>query len=169
MHEVKHQLGLTLVELMITLAVLGIFVAVAVPSFSSFMQSNKLESTSNELANLLQFARSLAAEKSASIIVCESSGTLTVRSKSTTADVCAGTELRNLAIPTDLTLRSSNNALPVSFSSTGTTGNTRTLTICKGTDASNGYKLTIGANGNIRRFAKGKTDYVGAALASCTP
>lgn len=169
MHEAKHQRGLTLVELMIALAVLGIFITVAIPSFSSFMQSNKLQGASNELAGLLQFARSLAAEKSASVVVCESSGTWTVRSKSTSSDVCAGTELRNLVIPTDLTLRSSSSALPITFSSTGTAGSNRTFIICKGSDAANGYKLTIEASGNVRLLAKGKTDIAGTALASCTP
>lgn len=169
MHEANHQRGLTLVELMIALAVLGIFVTVAIPSFSSFMQSNKLQGASNELAGLLQFARSLAAEKSSSVVVCESSGTWTVRSKSTSSDVCAGTELRNFVIPTDLTLRSSSSALPITFSSTGTAGSNRTFIICKGTDAANGYKLTIEASGNVRLLAKGKTDIAGTALASCTP
>lgn len=168
MQTLNRQYGLTLVELMITLAVLGIFATIAVPSFNSFMQNNKLLATSNELASLMQIARSIAAEKNASTIICESSGEWSVRSKGGTSDPCDGTVLRNFTQPADLTVRSSSNALPITFNSTGSAGSSRAFTVCKGSDAASGYKLTVEASGNVRLLAKGKTNVAGAALTTCT-
>ena len=52
--------GFTLIELLVLLAVLGVVAAIAVPSFTTFIQSNQLITTSNDLVGALNVARSEA-------------------------------------------------------------------------------------------------------------
>ncbi|MGD0624868.1 MAG: GspH/FimT family pseudopilin [Thermodesulfobacteriota bacterium] len=55
--------GLTLVELIITLAILAILLAVATPSLNLFSSSYKLRGAAREVATDLQFARLLAVKE----------------------------------------------------------------------------------------------------------
>lgn len=64
--------GFTLVELMITLAVLAVLAAVAFPSFKSTLRSNRLSTTNNEILGLLALARSDAIRNNAGGGVCGS-------------------------------------------------------------------------------------------------
>ena len=68
----KHS-GFTLIELMITLAIVGILLAVGVPSLKAFMQGNQLVATSNELLSALHIARSEAIKLNKRVTICESS------------------------------------------------------------------------------------------------
>lgn len=68
----NRQHAFTLVELMVTLAVLGISVMIAVPSFLSYSRSNRTVSETNALVGALNFARSEATKRSANVTVCTS-------------------------------------------------------------------------------------------------
>lgn len=160
--------GFTLIELMMTIVVLAIFAALAVPSFTTFIANNRIKSNSNELANLLQYARSAAVGKNSSFIVCEDAGTWTVRPKGTSASPCGQSELRSFSPSTEITIASSENALPLTFNANGSTGTpNKSFTICKGTDTSTGFKITVQASGKVRLWSKGK-DENGNALSSCS-
>lgn len=65
--------GFTLIELMVTIAVLAIVVAMAVPSFQSLTNSSRLTSTANELMAALQYARSESLRRNVRTTVCQSS------------------------------------------------------------------------------------------------
>ena len=73
----NRQHAFTLVELMVTLAVLGISLMIAVPSFLSFSRSNRTVSDTNSLVGALNFARSEATKRRANISVCSSNDGLT--------------------------------------------------------------------------------------------
>ncbi len=60
MQQTKRNLGFTLVELMVTIAVLAIIAMMAAPSFSNLIAKQRLESTTKELLNILTTARSQA-------------------------------------------------------------------------------------------------------------
>lgn len=62
--------GFTLVELVITLAVVAIIVTVAVPSFASFIRSQRATTQANDLLVSLTFARSEALKRGTPIGVC---------------------------------------------------------------------------------------------------
>jgi type IV fimbrial biogenesis protein FimT len=66
----KRNAGFTLLELMTSVAVLGVLSAVAVPSFTNMINRNRLASQSNELLSAIQFARIEAIRSNARITFC---------------------------------------------------------------------------------------------------
>jgi len=67
----KHE-GFTLVELMITLFIVGILLTVGVPSMKRFMQGNQLIASTNELLSAIHVARSEAIKLNKKVTVCVS-------------------------------------------------------------------------------------------------
>jgi len=68
----RRQRGFTLMELMTSVAVLGVLTAVAVPSFTNMINRNRLASQSNELLSAIQFARIEAIRSNARVTFCGS-------------------------------------------------------------------------------------------------
>ncbi|MDX1550396.1 MAG: GspH/FimT family pseudopilin, partial [Lysobacter spongiicola] len=64
--------GFTLVELMVTIAVAAVLLAIATPSFTAIANSNRLTSTANELVGSFQSARMEAVRLNARTEVCAS-------------------------------------------------------------------------------------------------
>jgi type IV fimbrial biogenesis protein FimT len=64
--------GFTLIELLVTIAVLAILIALAVPSFTSLINSNRLAAQSNEMVASLQQARIEAVKQNRRATVCRS-------------------------------------------------------------------------------------------------
>ncbi|WP_018876564.1 GspH/FimT family pseudopilin [Thioalkalivibrio sp. ALE31] len=87
--------GFTLVELMITIAVAAILMAIAVPNFMNLRISNGLTTQANELVTGVSVARSEAIKRNRSVRFC--------RTSSETATQCAGSsgEWTNWAVFTD--------------------------------------------------------------------
>ncbi|MEJ2362759.1 MAG: prepilin-type N-terminal cleavage/methylation domain-containing protein, partial [Gammaproteobacteria bacterium] len=56
----KISKGFTLIELMVTIAVIAIMAGLAVPRLNNFMRSNRLTSQINSFISALQVARSEA-------------------------------------------------------------------------------------------------------------
>lgn len=64
--------GFTIIELMVTVAILAIIAGIAAPSFTNLIRSNRVTSAGNELVALLQIARSEAVSNRATATVCPS-------------------------------------------------------------------------------------------------
>lgn len=75
----KSQIGVTLIELIITLAVAAILTSLALPSFRQAMVSNRLTSINNEFMGAINFVRAEAIKRGQSITLC----------KSTTGNACS--------------------------------------------------------------------------------
>ena len=59
-----RQRGFTLLELMVTVTVLGVLLGLAVPSFTAAMRNNRIVSQNNEFIGALNYARSEAIRRS---------------------------------------------------------------------------------------------------------
>lgn len=69
----SRQAGFTLIELMVTIAVLAIVMAIAIPNFRGLINSNRLTTQANELVATLQYARSEAVRANGRVTVCPTS------------------------------------------------------------------------------------------------
>ena len=65
-----RQTGFTLIELMVAVAIMGILLAVAVPSFESMVNTNKLVGAANEMVASIQTARMESLRRNRRAIVC---------------------------------------------------------------------------------------------------
>jgi len=71
----RQQRGLTLIELMVTLAVVAVTLSIGVPSFQGMASSNRMSSAANSLVGALNVARSEAIKRGARVNVVVKSGT----------------------------------------------------------------------------------------------
>ncbi|MFC3122130.1 GspH/FimT family pseudopilin [Agaribacter flavus] len=67
------QLGVTLLELMITLAIAAILVTLVAPSVQTIVASNRIAAQINDTSAAIQFARYQAIDKQTTAIICPSS------------------------------------------------------------------------------------------------
>lgn len=75
--------GFTLIELMVTIALASILLAIAVPSFNSFVVSSRLVAQTNSIVAAINFTRSEAIKRNTSVSLC--------RAASDTATACETT------------------------------------------------------------------------------
>ena len=68
----KRQSGVTLIELMISIAVLAILLSIAVPNFRTAIQNNRVATQGNELITAFQLARAEALKRRAPVFICAS-------------------------------------------------------------------------------------------------
>lgn len=68
----KKITGFTLIELMVTLAVAGIVLGIAIPSFNQSMRNNSSSALGTELAGVLNYARAEAIKRAKRVSVCAS-------------------------------------------------------------------------------------------------
>lgn len=71
--NMERENGFTLVELLISLVVVTVLLAMGVPSFKEFVKNNRLSAQSNGLISALQLARSEAVKRGADTVICASS------------------------------------------------------------------------------------------------
>ena len=71
----KKESGFTLGELMVTLAIVGIVMAFAIPSMQTFVKNERLTTQINTLVSHLAYARSLAVTRRQQVILCASDNT----------------------------------------------------------------------------------------------
>ena len=72
-HSGTYSQGLTLLELLVTVSIVGLLTSMAVPSFSTLIQDRKHDSHLNDFKNTLAFARSEAVKRGLRTVICASS------------------------------------------------------------------------------------------------
>ena len=71
--DTQTQQGFTLYELMITIALISIVLAVGIPSLGEFRQNGRMTATANDMHAAFHMARSEAARSKSNITICASS------------------------------------------------------------------------------------------------
>jgi len=66
--------GFTLVEMMVTIAVLAILTAVAIPAYRAFILNSRMTAQANEFLTALSFARSEAIKRNANVTLSAKTG-----------------------------------------------------------------------------------------------
>lgn len=91
-HTNTGQRGFTLVELMVTLAVLAVLLGIAVPSFQNITNRNRLTAVTNEMVAAIQLTRMEAVRRNSRVVFCPS----------TDGATCAGENwLRSIVVAAD--------------------------------------------------------------------
>jgi type IV fimbrial biogenesis protein FimT len=66
--------GFTLIELMIALTIIGIFIMLAMPSFSTWLMNTQIRTTAESITNGLQLARNEAVRRNSSVQFVKGAG-----------------------------------------------------------------------------------------------
>lgn len=82
----KNLHGFTLIELMVTLAVGIIILAIGIPSFMTMMSNNQATAYANDLVGAIRYARSEAVKRASDVAICASNSDQTA---------CSGTNWNN--------------------------------------------------------------------------
>ncbi len=97
--------GFTLVELMVTVAVIGLLALAAVPAMTSMIRNSRLTGQTEELVASLQLARAEAIRRNARVTVCASTnGSTCASSTSWTEWIVHGMD-NSLSTPVDDVIR----------------------------------------------------------------
>ncbi|KXS54001.1 MAG: type IV fimbrial bioproteinis protein FimU [Marinobacter sp. T13-3] len=96
----KANQGFTLIELVITIALIGIIAGFAIPQFGNMIERNRVVSTTNSVVGLLNFARSEAIRRNTGIsVMIEEDTAWAISGNSATAfDPSDANDINNLLI-----------------------------------------------------------------------
>jgi type IV fimbrial biogenesis protein FimT len=67
-----HQQGFTVIELLMVIAIMAIVMTIAVPSYTTFVQNNRLTSQLNTFVTSVNLARSESVKRSVNVVMCKS-------------------------------------------------------------------------------------------------
>lgn len=141
----KHESrGFTIIEVLVVVAVVGVLVAVAVPSFGTFMQSTRLRSASSGLYEALTIARSEAIKRGVSVTVSPVGGAWAAG----WSVKFGGTTIREWQPEPEVTYRGA--ATDITYGSSGRIGGDREIVVYIASNSTIAARcVTIDAGGRV--------------------
>lgn len=185
--SLKVYQGVTLPELVITIAIAAILFAVAIPSFMTSVRSHRLTTVTNELVSALTLARSEAIKRGQYVVI-RKAGTnwengwrvfvdISRDTVSTKNEFNVGTdsELRFFdGLAESYTLRGNNNFVNfIAYQPDGTSNNIGSFAICEGENVQGAKLVIVNAVGRMRIAPDSDHDGIpekenGNEISSCT-
>lgn len=154
--------GFTLIELMITLAIVVILLVIGIPSLTALMIKSQLSGEVQEFYGAIDFARSEAVKRGTSVSICKSADgstcggnwsngwiIFTDENSNGTRDNIGATNEETLlrvfpALPTNYTLNANNNFVNrVTYDRFGMANQPGTFVFCKSSDKTTARAITI--------------------------
>lgn len=148
----NHQSGFTIIELMMTLVVAAIILALAAPSFRDFIANNRLTTTTNSFITAISFARSEAVKRTNNVrVVAVSPSSANEWGGGWQVVDNGGNVLRVFQSDASVvTMDDTNDVTTLTFDSRGFLANLAggtSISICDNRDGETGRRITISATG----------------------
>jgi type IV fimbrial biogenesis protein FimT len=133
---------------MVTIAVIAVLLAIAVPSFNNATLGGKLSSYANNFVASLHLARSEAIKRNAAVTLCVSTNGTSCASggweQGWIVRAADGTVIqRQQALPTGLKVTEAGGAASLSFQPSGVGATSATVTICRATPTVGGQERVV--------------------------
>lgn len=148
MSRLKDMRGFTLVELMITIALLAIVATIALPNFVQFIRNNQVQAKADELKTFLQYARGQAVTTRKVYEVDISSWVV---------KPAGGSAERSIDFTNTSTIVKNNLAgvTKLNYQPNGSVSSLAKFTVCYNNDFSNGYLIELKRSGLIKMYMRG--------------
>jgi type IV fimbrial biogenesis protein FimT len=155
-----RSLGFTIIELMVTITVGAILMALAVPAFRTFLQNDRLMTQASSLTAALYLARAEAVKQDVAVLVCASTDGATCNNGDAwetgwiVLSTAPGTTVPVQVVPslsTGTTLRATGMTTQIAFQSSGTVNAAAPIgfTLCDSRGAAYARYVQVNVTGNI--------------------
>ncbi len=158
--------GFTLVELMVTIAVMVVLAMIAVPTFDNVRLSNRLGAYASDLVAASQLARSEAIKRNAQVTLCASSNASSCASDGQWEAgwiVVSGGQViqKQRAAASGYRIRDGTGQSALRFEGTGVGATASTLTVCRASPAGTQERV-------VKISATGRTSVARTVAGSCS-
>jgi len=147
----KFNQGITLLELLISIAIVGILAAVAIPAFDNQIKNSKLKSAANQMLTAYGIARSEAVSRNAQTRITGDSNGWNVSTVAVAGPPAVASEVLNTFAPDSTGITWTPSTLPtITYNATGFRpfgSSEQVIKLCD--DRSKGREITITAAGSV--------------------